>query len=172
MNLGAVAALAVFLGGCGSFGSIGLSPQPAPPPPVEPEIPATVRAEELVGRWGLASYQIERPVSDRGRGQGAVQKSLRDQRRRQWRRNNVLADEATPQELRLKGSQSGKNYIGPEGPPGGPKDREIVSFDGHVLITRFIDLDAATRYGNMVYIRCTPAAASAPRHTAAKPQAH
>ena len=67
-----------------------------------------------------------------------------------------LADEATPQELRLKGSQSGKNYIGPEGPPSGPKDREIVSFDGRVLVTRFIDPDAATRYGNMVYIRCAP----------------
>ena len=24
------------------------------------------------------------------------------------------------------------------------------------LITRFIDSDAGTRYGNMVYIRCTP----------------
>jgi hypothetical protein len=67
-----------------------------------------------------------------------------------------LADEATPQELRLKGSQSGKNYIGPEGPAGGAKDREIVSFDGRVLITRFIDPDAATRYGNMVYVRCAP----------------
>ena len=67
-----------------------------------------------------------------------------------------LADEATPQELRLKGSQSGKNYIGPEGPAGGEKDREIVSFDGRVLITRFLDPDAATRYGNMVYVRCAP----------------
>jgi hypothetical protein len=83
-----------------------------------------------------------------------------------------LADEATPQELRLKGSRSGKNYIGPEGPPAGNKDREIVSFDGNVLVTRFIDPDAATRYGNMVYVRCASAAASAPRHTAAKPRAH
>ena len=46
-----------------------------------------------------------------------------------------LADQATPQELRLKGSPSGKNYIGPAGPAGGEQDREIVSFDGRVLIT-------------------------------------
>ena len=67
-----------------------------------------------------------------------------------------LADQATPQELRLKGSPSGKNYIGPAGPTPGEQDREIVSFDGRVLITRFIDKDAATRYGNMVYVRCAP----------------
>jgi hypothetical protein len=173
LNLGAAAALAVFLGGCGSFGSIGLSQQPAPPPPVEPAIPATVRAEELVGRWGLASYQNP---NDRSRTEAAARAQCKNPYVISAGGNGGvimhLADEATPQELRLKGSQSGKNYIGPEGPPGGPKDREIVSFDGHVLVTRFIDSDAATRYGNMVYIRCTPAAASAPRHTAAKPQAH
>ena len=73
-----------------------------------------------------------------------------------------LADQATPQELRLKGSPSGKNYIGPPGPAGGEQDREIVSFDGRVLITRFIDKDAATRYGNMVYVRCAPARLSRP----------
>jgi hypothetical protein len=69
-----------------------------------------------------------------------------------------LADQATPQELRLKGSQGGKNYIGPPGPAGSEQDREIVSFDGRVLITRFVDKDAATRYGNMVYVRCGPRA--------------
>ena len=76
-----------------------------------------------------------------------------------------LADQATPQELRLKGSPSGKNYIGPPGPAGGEQDREIVSFDGRVMITRFIDKDAATRYGNMVYVRCAPARLSAGRHS-------
>ncbi|MFX6728650.1 hypothetical protein ABTH13_20090, partial [Acinetobacter baumannii] len=56
-----------------------------------------------------------------------------------------LADQATPQELRLKGSPSGKNYIGPPGPTPGEQDREIISFDGRVMITRFVDKDAATR---------------------------
>src|SRR3569833_2144290 len=44
-----------------------------------------------------------------------------------------LADEPKPQELRLKGSPSGKNYIGPPGPPPGERDREILSIDGRVL---------------------------------------
>ena len=43
-----------------------------------------------------------------------------------------IADEAAPQELRLKGSPGGKNYIGPPGPAGGEKDREVVSVDSRV----------------------------------------
>ena len=66
-----------------------------------------------------------------------------------------LADEAAPQDLRLKGSPGGKNYIGPPGPAGGEKDREVVSVDSRLLITRFVDPDAAKRYGYMVYVRCT-----------------
>ena len=54
-----------------------------------------------------------------------------------------LADEAAPQDLRLKGSPGGKNYIGPPGPGGGEKDREVVSVDSRLLITRFVDPDAA-----------------------------
>jgi hypothetical protein len=168
-NLGAAAALAVFLGGCGSIGSIGLSPQPAQPPQpaVEPDVPSTIRPQELVGRWGLASYQNP---NDRARTEAAAKAQCRNPYVIAAGANGGvimhLADEATPQELRLKGSQSGKNYIGPEGPAGDAKDREIVSFDGHVLVTRFLDPDAGTRYGNMVYVRCTAAAAS---RAAAKP---
>ena len=69
-----------------------------------------------------------------------------------------LADQAQPQELRLKGSQDGKNYVGPDGPAAGPQDREIISFDGRVMIMRFIDPDAASRYGTSVYVRCAPRA--------------
>jgi hypothetical protein len=159
LNLGAAAALAVFLGACGSIGSIGLnpSPPPQPEPAVAPNVPATIRSEELVGRWGLASYQNP---NDRARTEAAAKAQCRNPYViGAGAHGGVvmhLADEATPQELQLKGSQSGKNYIGPEGPAGGEKDREIVSFDGRVLVTRFIDPDAATRYGNMVYVRCAP----------------
>jgi hypothetical protein len=111
----------------------------------------------LVGRWGLASYQNP---NDRARTEAAAKAQCRNPYViGAGAHGGVvmhLADEATPQELQLKGSQSGKNYIGPEGPAGGEKDREIVSFDGRVLVTRFIDPDAATRYGNMVYVRCAP----------------
>ena len=165
-RLSIVSALAISLGACGSmslgnFGFGGSSDQPAPTaePGVEPEMPATVRSEELVGKWGLASYQNP---NDRAR----TEKQAAAQCKQPYvigagQSGGVvmhLADQATPQELRVKGSRSGKNYIGPAGPPGGVQDREIVSFDGRVLITRFTDKDAATRYGNMVYVRCGPRA--------------
>jgi hypothetical protein len=69
-----------------------------------------------------------------------------------------LADSAQPTELMLKGG-GGKNYVGPKDEPaGGTHDREIVSFDGRVMILRFIDPEVAGRYGNGVYVRCGPRA--------------
>jgi hypothetical protein len=122
-------------------------------------MPATIRSDEIVGKWGLASYQNP---NDRARTEKmAVAQCKQPYVIGAGQSGGVimhLADQATPQELRLKGSQGGKNYIGPAGPAGGPDDREIVSFDGRVLITRFVDKDAATRYGNMVYVRCGPRA--------------
>lgn len=160
-NLGIAAVVAVLLGACSSMSlpSFSSSPSAAPEPAAAPEMPATIRPDEIVGKWGLASYQNP---NDRVRTEAAA--------KAQCKQPYVigsgasggvimhLADQATPQELRLKGSPSGKNYIGPAGPAGGEQDREIVSFDGRVLITRFIDKDAATRYGNMVYVRCAPRA--------------
>jgi len=160
-NLGIASALTIFLGACGGGGgfSFGTSSSAPPEPPVEAEIPATVRAEDLVGKWGLTSYQNP---NDRAR----TEKMAMAQCKQPYvigagSSGGVimhLADQATPQELRLKGSSSGKNYIGPPGPPGGEQDREIVSFDGRVLITRFVDKDAGVRYGNLVYVRCGPRA--------------
>ena len=155
-NLGIASALAILLGACSSMSLPSFSSSPTEQEPgVAPEMPATVRADEIVGRWGLASFQNP---NDRARTEAAA--------RSQCKQPYVigagssggvimhLADQATPQELRLKGSPGGKNYIGPAGPAGGEQDREIISFDGRVLVTRFIDKDAATRYGNMVYVRC------------------
>lgn len=162
-NLAAASSLALLLGACGGGMSLPSFSSSSPPPEAEPstgpEMPASIRADEIVGRWGLASFQNP---ADRARTEAAA--------RSQCKNPYVigagtsggvvmhLADQATPQELRLKGSPSGKNYIGPAGPTPGEQDREIVSFDGRVLITRFIDKDAATRYGNMVYVRCAPRA--------------
>jgi hypothetical protein len=163
-NLSIASALALFLGACGGGGFSlpslsSSSPAPAPEPGMAPEVPATIRSDEIVGKWGLASYQNP---ADRVR----TEKQALAQCKQPYvigagTSGGVvmhLADQATPQELRLKGSQGGKNYIGPAGPAGGEQDREIVSFDGRVLITRFVDPDAATRYGNMVYVRCGPRA--------------
>ena len=161
-NLGIAAMLALFLGACSSMSLPSFSspsPSAAPEAAPVPEMPATIRPDEIVGKWGLASYQNP---NDRARTEAAA--------KAQCKQPYVigagtsggvimhLADQATPQELRLKGSPSGKNYIGPPGPAAGEQDREIVTFDGRVLITRFIDKDAATRYGNMVYVRCAPRA--------------
>ena len=161
-NLAIASALTIFLGACSSFSLPSLTssnPEPQVDPGGGPEMPASIRSDEIVGRWGLASYQNP---NDRARTEAAA--------RGQCKQPYVitagtsggvvmhLADQATPQELRLKGSPGGKNYIGPAGPTPGEQDREIVSFDGRVLITRFTDKDAATRYGNMVYVRCAPRA--------------
>lgn len=149
LGVAALGVVAVVAAGCAS------QPQTVAEPAAPPDIPATIRAEELVGRWGLAAFH---KPDDRAR----TEKNAAGQCKQpyvigQGTHGGVimhLADEAQPQELRLKGSQSGKNFIGPEGPAGGEKDREIVSFDGRVIVMRFIDKDAATRYGNMVYVRC------------------
>jgi hypothetical protein len=76
-----------------------------------------------------------------------------------------LADSAQLQELRLKGSSGGKNYIGPPGDSGGPQDREVVSFDGRTMVLRWMDPEVSGRYGTGVYVRCAPegAARNAPR---------
>ena len=155
-TLAAVSLLAALMGGCSSFSLNGNTPT-AQEPPAPREIPSSIRSDELVGRWGLAAYH---KPEDRARTEAAAKSQCKNPYViGQGANGGVimhLADEATPQELRLKGSQSGKNYIGPEGPAGGPQDREIISFDGRVLVTRFIDKDAGTRYGNMVYVRCAP----------------
>ena len=156
-HLAIASALTVVLAGCGSMSlpSLSSNSPAAVEPGVAPEMPASIRADEIVGRWGLASFQNP---TDRAR----TEKAALAQCKQPYvigagQSGGVimhLADQATPQELRLKGTQSGKNYIGPAGPPGGEQDREVVSFDGRVLVTRFMDKDAATRYGNMVYVRC------------------
>ena len=130
-NLAIASALTIFLGACSSMSLPSLSSNPAPDaePGVAPEMPATIRADEIVGRWGLASFQNP---NDRARTEAAA--------RGQCKQPYVigagqsggvvmhLADQATPQELRLKGSPSGKNYIGPRGPDArraGPRDRLV-----------------------------------------------
>ncbi len=93
------------LTGCSSMGVSNpfASSTSAPPPSAsgQPVIPPSVRAEDMVGRWGLASY-----------------------------------------------------YIGPGADPAGADDREVVNFDGRVMILKWIDPEVAGRYGTMVLVRC------------------
>jgi hypothetical protein len=157
-GLGVVSALTLSLGACGSFNLTSTTPTVAPDAP-PPEMPSSIHADELVGRWGLASYLDPK---DRTRTEAAAKAQCKNPYViGAGTHGGVimhLADQATPQELDLKGSPGGKNFIGPAGPAGGDQDREVLSFDGRVMITRFVDKDAATRYGTMVYVRCAPKA--------------
>ena len=161
---------AMLLAGCASQQlSLGLSsPDPAPAAQSAAPLPASIPAADLVGRWGLAAYHKE---DDRARTEAAA----RGQCKQPYNIGRGpsggvimhLPDQAQPTELSLKGGPDGKNYIGPaEEPAGGARDREIVAFDGRVLITRFTDQEVAGRYGTSVYVRC--AAAGTPSAKASK----
>ena len=161
LTLAGTLALAGCAGSSSNWG-FGGSSQPEPvavQPPSAPEIPATIRASEVIGRWGYAAYHKpeDRPRTEaaaRGQcghpyviGQGPTGGVMM-----------YLADQSELQELRLKGSQAGKNYIGPPGQTPGPQDREISSFDGRVMVLAFVDSEVAGRYGTGVYVRCAPSA--------------
>jgi hypothetical protein len=119
------------------------------------ETPVTINTGELLGRWGIASF--ENPV-DRARTEIAARTQCQTPYViRAGRSGGIMmhqVNQTSPQELWLKGSPSGKYYVGPPGPTPGERDREIVSYDGQIMIMRFVDTNAAIRYGNMVYARC------------------
>src|SRR3984957_11849476 len=70
-NLGIASVLAIFLGACSSMSlpSFSSSPSPSAEPAPVPEMPATIRADEIVGKWGLASFQNP---NDRARTEAAA----------------------------------------------------------------------------------------------------
>jgi len=173
LNAALTALAALALSGCASQQfSLGLGSSPAPePPPVAAPLPASIPAQDLVGRWGLAAYHNE---ADRARTETAARGQCRNPYTiGRGPRGGVimhLADQSQPTELSLKGGPDGKNYIGPgEDPAGAARDREIVAFDGRVLITRFTDPEVAGRYGPSVYVRC--GAETGPRPKGAKTSA-
>jgi len=165
--------LALGLAGCATTPS---GPEPIPQQqPVVPTLPPAFPPQDIVGRWGLAAYHKD---EDRARIEAAAAK--------QCRQPYVialggtggvlmhLADQSQAQELRLKGAPGGKTYVGVDGdPPGSPRDREVVTFDGRMLILRWMDPEVQGRYGTMVYVRCGPEGAKRPAKpkakTAAKP---
>ena len=142
--------------------------QPAAPAGM-PTLPPAFPPQDIVGRWGLAAYHKE---EDRARTQAAATGQCKQPYVITLGPNGGvmmhLADEATPTELRLKGAPGGKTYIGPaDSEPGGAQDREVVLFDGRILILRWMDSEVQGRYGTMVYVRCGVEGAKRP---AAKPK--
>jgi hypothetical protein len=162
-----LALLALGIAGCATGGPHPPSVQEAAPVPL---LPPAFPPQDIVGRWGLAAYHKD---EDRPR----IEVAAANQCKQPYiitlgPTGGVmmhLADQATPTELRLKGAPGGKTYVGPEGdPPGGAQDREVVSFDGRVLILRWMDSEVQGRYGTMVYVRCPAEGAKRPH---AKPKA-
>ena len=163
-----LALLALAVAGCATGGPE--QPEQAQPS-LGPSLPPAFPPQDIVGRWGLAAYHKD---EDRARTEVAAAN--------QCKQPYVitlgptggvmmhLADQPQPQELRLKGAPGGKTYIGPEGGPGGMMDREVISFDGRVLILRWGDPEVRERYGAMVYVRCPPEGAKPPAKPKAKPK--
>ena len=136
--------------------------KPATPPPSASAPPAPgIASEDIVGRWGFASFHKD---ADRGR----TTTQARSQCGNAYVINRGpgggvlmhLPDQGAPVELRTKGGSDGKRYLGPEGQAGEPLDREIVTFDGRVMVLRWVDQEVAGRYGTSVYVRCAPRVAS------------
>jgi Na+/citrate or Na+/malate symporter len=46
------------------------------------------------------------------------------------------------------------NAVLTHGDAGGTDDREIVSYDGRVMLLRFVDPEVAARFGAGIYVRC------------------
>ncbi|WP_210484811.1 hypothetical protein [Microvirga antarctica] len=127
-----------------------------------PSAAPKVRAEALVGRWGLASYHRD---TDRER-------TLKEARAqcsnayviKEGSQGGVImtmADETEPTEVQVKVSADGRTFIGRPGVAGEISDMEVASFDGTVLTIEYLDPDVTARYGTMVYVRCDAAAGKA-----------
>ncbi|WEK48878.1 MAG: hypothetical protein P0Y66_13890 [Candidatus Kaistia colombiensis] len=138
-------------------------------PSVAPATPSvSITTEDLVGNWGLGSFRQEADLP----------RTINEARRycsnpyviTRGPNNGVmmyLADQSQPSELVLKNA-SGRVYIGPPGPAGTPKDRQITSFQDGVIVAPWVDPSVTARYGTMVFARCgQPASApAAPRPAA------
>ncbi len=135
--------LSVFVVGCAET-----------PPPVVTTAPS-ITPDQLVGKWGLASYHKD---EDRAR----TIKEARGQCNKPYVINKgpngglmmYLADQPTPSELLLKAGKDGATYLGPPGDAGTADDRIVTNVDPDSFTTVWVDPDNAARYGTMVYERC------------------
>ena len=141
---------------------------PAPPP----RVPASIHAEEIVGKWGLAAYHREQDrVRTTNNARGQCGKPYEIQAAANGGVLMLGHDNPQVQEMSLKGSVEGKNYVGPGDLPGGADDREVVSFDGKVMILKWVDPEVAGRYGYMVLVRCEGGRTHTAARGAARPAA-
>ena len=149
--LSLIAAVAALVAACAS--------SPQAPSPIEPAMPrytSPITAQQLVGKWGLAAFH--RP-EDAARTEAQARQGCRQPYVISAGSNGgfmmYLADQSTPSELVSKQVAPGPIYIGlPDEPPGSQADREVVRFDGQMLVLKWLDPEVQGRYGTMVYVRC------------------
>lgn len=134
------------LAGCGGSSA---------PTPVVATPTVAVTSQELVGKWGLASYRVD---ADKPRTEVAAKSACSNPyvigAGQQGGVMMHLADQSTPQEIYLKTASDGSVYLGPQGQPGAQTDRQILSYEKGVMVTRWVDPGTAKRYGTMVFVRC------------------
>lgn len=149
--------VAVLIGTLALAGCQGMSNpfESAPPAPAASAARPSIAPSDIIGRWGIASYHREQ---DRARTEVAA----RGQCKQPYlisggQANGVMMlnhDSPNIVEHLIKASADGKTYLGPGADPAAADDREVVSFDGRVLILRWVDQEVASRYGIMVLVRC------------------
>jgi hypothetical protein len=128
--------------------------QNPPPAPAGPAPPPSLAAEQIVGRWGIASFH---KPEDRVRTEAAARSQCTQPYIINRSSTGVAMlghDSPQVQDMVIKASLEGRTYIGPGPEAGGADDREVVSFDGRVLILKWVDPEVAGRYGTMVLVRC------------------
>ncbi|WAC28109.1 hypothetical protein [Ancylobacter sp. SL191] len=153
VNLAGLTALAALTAACSATN------QTSAPQPMEPAMPrftSPITAQQVIGKWGLAAYH--RP-EDAARTEAQAREGCRQPYVISAGPSGgfmmYLADQSQPSEVVSKQVAPGPIYIGlPDEPPGSQTDREVVRFDGQVLVLKWMDPEVAGRYGTMVYVRC------------------
>ena len=154
------------MGGMGSW----FESSPPPPPAAAGGGRASIAASDIIGRWGLAAYHRDQ---DRARTEQAAQG--------QCRQPYVISggsgggvmmlthDSPNIVENFIKVSPEGRTLIGPGESLNPEDDREVVSFDGRVLMLRWVNPEVAGRYGTMVLVRCGGEGSRPPARTSSRP---
>ena len=164
---------AVALAGCsGGMPSLSLpswsNDDPPPPSQAAPAVALgtpSLQADQIIGHWGIASFH--RP-EDQARTEAAARNACSPPYviNRSAQGVSMLGhDNPAVQDMVVKATADGRTYIGPGPEPGAADDREVVSFNGRVLVLKWVDPEVAGRYGTMLLVRC--GAPGAPK-TAAK----
>ena len=146
-------ATALALAGCAGGPSYDAAPTAAPQIAAPP--PPNMNVGDFVGRWGYASYTRD---VDRARtevaARGQCSKPYDIGRGQSGGILMHLADASQLQELVLKSGSDGKIYLGLPGPAPDDQDREVLAFDGRMLVMRWVAPEIAGRYGTGIYVRC------------------